>query len=354
MESALVFSTLSDPYLLAAFWTGLGALALTLVMGAQIVYLRMSLRRQERLEKTAITKWRPLLSAALADVPPDTLPALPQRERLPFLRLWLHLHQSVRGDASKGLNDVAYRLGCDATARELLRKGNRAQRLLGVLVTGYLRDATAWEELRKMAAQPDGATSMQALWALIQCDPDKAIREMMPMLLRREDWALSQVAGVLQDAQEPCARYLSDAILQLEPAHLVRALHLAEALRVAMHSGLLAELMRGGDVELTIAALRLANVPVLLDEVRACLSHVDWRARVHAARALGRIGDRSDIERLRAMLGDTQWWVRYRAAQALVDLPFMQPEESRALAGSINDRFAADMLRQVIAEREAG
>ncbi|OWW21001.1 HEAT repeat domain-containing protein [Noviherbaspirillum denitrificans] len=350
----MVFSTLSDPYLQAAFWTGMGALALTLLLGTQIVYLRMSLRRQERLEQSVIAKWRPLLMAAVADVPPDQLPDLPRRERLHFLRLWLHLHQSVRGTASAGLNEVGYRLGCDAIARGMLRDGNRAERLLAVLVTGHLRDATAWDELMRLAALPDSATSMQALWALVQADADKALREMMPVLLRRDDWALSQVAGILQDAQETCARYLSDALMQLEPERLPRALNLAEALRAPVAPALLATLMHDDDAERVVAALRLANSPVLLDEVRTCLGHADWRVRVQASRALGRIGDRSDIARLQAMLGDTQWWVRYRAAQALIGLPSMQAGEAQALAASVTDRFAADMLRQVIAEREAG
>lgn len=332
----------------------MGALALTLLLGAQIVYLRMALRRRERLEKSVIAKWRPLLMAALADVPPDTLPSLPHRERLPFLRLWLHLHLSVRGEASEALNEVGYRLGCDGIARELLRDGNRAERLLGVLVTGHLRDRSAWEDIMQLAAEPDGATSLQALWALVQADADKAMREMMPVLLRREDWALSQVANILQDAQDTCTRYLSDTLMQLEPEYLVRALHLAEALRVTIPAAQLATLLHGDDTELVIAALRLAQAPVLLDDVRQRLAHPEWRVRVHASKALGRIGDRSDIARLQGMLGDPQWWVRYRAAQALVGLPFMQAGEVEALVSASGDRFAADMLRHVLSEREAG
>ncbi|HZW23749.1 HEAT repeat domain-containing protein [Noviherbaspirillum sp.] len=349
----MVFSTLSDPYLFAAFWTGMGALALTLLLGAQIVYLRMSLRRHERLEKAVIATWRPLLMAAVADAPPADLPALPSRERIPFLRLWLHLHQSVRGEASAGLNTVGLRLECDAIARGLLRDGNRAERLLAVLVSGHLRDASAWPELMRLARSADSAVAMQAFWALVQVDAEQAMKEMMPVVLRREDWAMSQVAGILQDAREVCASYLSDALMQLEPEHLLRALHVAEALRVAVPAGLLAALLHHEDAEMAAAALRLTHDPALLPDARVHLAHPDWRVRVQAAKAVGRIGDRSDIERLRAMLGDREWWVRYRAAQALAGLPFLPPGEAEALVSTVDDRFAADMLRHVLAEREA-
>jgi HEAT repeat protein len=102
------------------------------------------------------------------------------------------------------------------------------------------------------------------------------------------------------------------------------------------------------------AALRLTAVPELLDDVRALLAHGDWRVRVQAAKALGRIGNRSDAARLRALLGDPQWWVRYRAAQALVSMPFLAPADLDALCRDTPDRFAADMLRQVLAERITG
>lgn len=332
----------------------MGALALTLLLGAQIVHLRMALRRHERLEKAVIAKWRPLLMTALADAPPAELPLLARRERLPFLRLWLHLHLSVRGEASTALNDVGYRLGCDGIARELLRSDNRAERLLGVLVSGHLRDVSAWDTIMQMTAAPDSATSLQALWALVQIDADKAMRDLMPVVLRRGDWALSQVANILQDVQDTCARYLSDALMQLDTGSLVRALQLAEAVRVAIPVAQLATLLHGDNAELIIAALRLTQDPVLLDDVRRLLAHPDWRVRVQASKALGRIGDRSDIARLRSMLGDTQWWVRYRAAQALLALPFLQAGEMDALVTATTDRFAADMLKHVLSERAAG
>lgn len=347
----MAFSTLSDPILAVAFWTGLVALALTLLLGAQIVYLRAALRRDERREQAAIAKWRPHLNAALTGEAPAALPALLRRERAVFLKLWLHLHQSVRGEASAGLNDVGYRLGCDSIARALMQRGNRAERLLAVLALGHLRDVSAWPMLLAEAGRADRATSVHALWALVQVDPATAARQLTPLLLERDDWALSQVANILQEAREHCVPVLAGAIPRMPPERLPRALHLAEALRIALPSSLLATLLRSTTVDVVGAALRLTAAPDLLDDARALLTHGDWRVRVQAAKALGRIGDRSDIERLRILLGDPQWWVRYRAAQALAAMPFLSPTDLDALCRDTPDRFAADMLRQVLAEQ---
>ena len=348
----MVFSTLSDPYLIVAFWTGIGALALTLLISAQIVYLRGALRRNERREKGVIAKWRPILNAALADTSPEHLPTLHKSEQIPFLKFWIHLHQSVRGEASEGLNDVGYRLDCDRIAHQLLRKGRRAEKLLAILAIGHLRDPSAWPQLIDETRLPDSATSVHALWALVQIDPRTACRELMPMLLQRGDWPLSKVANIVQDVRDECEPVLAEVIPELAPGRLPRALHLVEALRIQLPSTLLNGLLRDASVDIVIAALRLSTMPELLDAVRIHLDHPDWQVRVQAAKALGRIGDRSDIQRLQMLLSDPQWWVRYRAAQALVSLPFIGRRELDTLCAAVTDRYAADMLRQASAELE--
>jgi HEAT repeat protein len=102
-----------------------------------------------------------------------------------------------------------------------------------------------------------------------------------------------------------------------------------------------------------IAALRGVLTPDTLAEVRALLGHEDWQVRVQAARALGRVGERSDAARLTSLLGDPQWWVRYRAAQALRELPLLSQADLDAVRASLTDRYALDMLDQVLAEEQA-
>jgi HEAT repeat protein len=74
--------------------------------------------------------------------------------------------------------------------------------------------------------------------------------------------------------------------------------------------------------------------------------------RLHAAQALGRLGTREDEWHLRRALADSQWWVRYRAAQALGNLPFMDVDRLRRITEDVEDRYGRDILRQVIAEKE--
>ena len=77
--------------------------------------------------------------------------------------------------------------------------------------------------------------------------------------------------------------------------------------------------------------LRLLKSAEDLDVVRDCLTHGDWRVRVQAASALGRIGVAEDEERLTPLLSDKEWWVRYRAAQALSRLPSVPASKLKSL-----------------------
>ena len=107
------------------------------------------------------------------------------------------------------------------------------------------------------------------------------------------------------------------------------------------------------DAEPLAAALAALSHPHDAPHARGFLGHADWRVRAAAARALRRIGSSEDFARLCAALGDPNWWVRYRAAQAVCELRGLDATELRALPDRLTDAFAADMLRQALAERDA-
>ena len=347
------FGAPSDPILAAAFWTGIAALLLTLLLGLQIVRLRISLRARERRRARTLARWRPLLNAAIVGDSPQELPRLLASERLHFIKLWVHLQSSLRGDAGAALNGIARRLGLDAEARAMLGRRARTERLLAALMLGHLGDREAWPQLLRLTGLDDPTLSLTALWALVRIDPHAAAEYLTPLFVEREDWAMSHVAGILQQAGAPVAAVLAGMLPRLDPDRLPRALRIAEALRVELPAAPLAAALSNDAIAVVTAALRIVNTPLLQDRVRALLAHADWQVRVQAAKALGRIGDRSDVGRLVALLADREWWVRYRAAQALAGLPWLKRADLDALRASLDDRYAADMLAQVVAEQDA-
>jgi hypothetical protein len=342
--------TLPDPIVATAFWTGVVSVLLTIVLSLRILELRMALRRRQRVEARAFDKWRPVLHAAIVGEP-EALPELTERERLPFLKLWVHLQGSLRGDARDALNAIARELGLEASARRVLGDGRRAERLLAALTLGHLRDAQAWPLLLPLSALPDRTLALTAIWAMVRIDPRAAAAQILPQYLAHEDWSLSHVAAMLQEAPGPAGAALAELLPALPEAQLPRALRMAEALRVQVPAAVLRTALASDGLAVVVAALRSVAMPDAIDAVRALLVHAHWQVRVQAARAVGRIGAPDDIERLVPLLADREWWVRYRAAQSAVELANLYGAPLEQVRANLSDRFAADMLAQVMAEK---
>ncbi len=341
----------ANPFFNYAAWIGTGALALTLLLVLALVYLRISLGRRRQQERNFLATWRPLLLSSLDSSIPAVLPTLATTDRIYFLKLWNSLMRTTTGNAARNLIDIGYAVGCDRFSRRLLLRGSRAECLMATIALGYLRDQPSWDVLVTQTMAADDATSLHAFHALVRIDADATAGQLTPLLLARQDWAIAHVAAILQTAQSAFMQPLLEAAAETQSAHLVRTLRLIEALHLTLPHAAISGLLEQKNTEKLIAALRIANDAGLLTQVRPHLQHADWRVRVQAAKALGRIGEHADVNRLVPLLADAEWWVRYRAAQALVGMPFFSLAEAELLCGNLSDRFARDMLSQAMAER---
>lgn len=343
--------TTSDPYVNAALWVGLIALIATLGLLLQIAWLRLRLRNREteivRIQET----WTPQLNAVLIEGLPATLPCLPTSQASAFMRLWLRLHRSVRGEAALQLNQFALALGCDRHALRMLASGGRRDRLLATLMLGTLRVEAAWAPLSALAKRPDRLLAAQAMWALAQIKPQAAASEMLPFFLYTPQWPSAVVAAVLGESRALCEPVLAQLAQDCAPQQLPRLLQLAEALQAQLPTPLLAGMLGQTQPRVVVAALRLVNDPTLAVQTRELLAHEDWHVRVQAARALTRIGGAPEVPWLQKALGDSQWWVRLRAAEALVSLPFLSTPALQALASELPGEDERAMLKHVLARQ---
>lgn len=344
-------SIYSDPYLNLAFWTGLGAALLTLGIALLILGLRIQRYWLDRHEQRFQQRWRPVLMQAMVGDPANALPALARRDRWRFLKLWNHMQESVRGDATQRLGALAEQLGCQRMARRLLASGSLTRRLFAILTLGHMRDGTAWDLLEFQLRQPGRVSSLYAARALIQIDLQRGVRTVVPHLLQRDDWEMVRIAILLQEFRDALGGVLTSMLAGLPAAHWPRALQLAEALHLHVPADIVLPWLQAGQpADVLSAALRLSNDAEVRPAVRALAEHADWRVRVQAARALGRLGEASDVAVLTRLLSDPQWWVRYRAAGALSQLPFLSRSELRSVLAELQDRYAREISTQVFAE----
>jgi HEAT repeat protein len=144
-------------------------------------------------------------------------------------------------------------------------------------------------------------------------------------------------------------------ILSLTPAKIAPLLPWLGRADPILASEIGAQVLRAGtqDPHPVAAALLVLQDPAILAEIRPLAESPDAEVRQHLAIALGRLGDAQELPLLVRLMGDSLWWVRYRAAQSLVRLRGVNAALLDATRARLTDRYARDMLDHVRAETVA-
>lgn len=333
--------------------SGVVLFALVALIAVQLFVVRLvagiRIRRQRRLER----EWIPLLMCGLDNVP-DSLPRLRRRDVRTLLSLWNRVHDAIKCSAHTPLLDLALRIGLDRAARRMFSRRDIRDRLLAITTLGRLADRALWGELVQLASTHDLALSLAAARAMVRIDPRSAMTLLLPIVAEREDWPPSTVALMLQEAgADVISGPLAKAVLRTprDRAHrLIRYLGLAHGEATVP---LLKHVIREVEsIESITACLRVFTDASDVGAIEPFLHHPRWEVRVCAVKTLGRLGARRDEASLIAKLSDPEWWVRYRAAQA-VGLVSGSVDRLKRLRDTHTDPFARDILTHVLAEQGA-
>ncbi|MGB5131465.1 MAG: HEAT repeat domain-containing protein [Steroidobacteraceae bacterium] len=313
---------------------------------------------EERLRERVIASWRPLLTrAALEAGEPPAMPRLTSGQTPYLMEEWNSLQDAMRGDATERLNAVALKLGLDAVARELMRSRQIGKRILAIRTLGHLRDPMAWKSLQGELVSANALLSFYAAAALVQIDAQRAMPGIMLQLAERESWPGEAMARLLVDAGADVAREPIRALmLSLEPAKVAPLVQWLAHVDAVLGSEVATELLhRHSDNDVIVAAtLMVLLEPAVVPELRRFATSNDAEIRKNLAQAIGRLGDLGETDLLMTLMGDRVWWVRYRAAQALLKLRGMNAAELESVRTRLTDPYALDMLKHVRAEEGPG
>ncbi len=349
MASPLPFDVNARVALLA----GAGSLAVASLIWLEILRLRRRQARMARTAKGVTDTWHPILSLASFGVLPDVLPALKRDDHIPFLKLWVYLQTSLRGEAREALTAIARALHCDRMALQMLARGKRGDRLLAIVTSGHLKLDAALPLLHLIADSGDSVMSLQAQHAILRIAPEAANLS-VPRCVRREDWPVSQLLSSLRESGPVLLPAFLAEIDNAGNVHVSRALQLASGLRLALDAATQQRLLQLPRADSLAAALPLVDQSALLPQVRVLSRHPESSVRAAATRALARIGEPADLARLQALITDPSWVVRNQAAKAIVALPGAGQDALRAVEAATPDRYARNMAQHVLAELAMG
>lgn len=351
---------LSDPKVRLAFWIGAISILLTIVLLVEIIRIRMDFHAQKLRRNRFLLEWQPVLLTAVTGEE-ATLPTLHAKDMRDFLMLWLRMQKTLRGSARIHLNKLFQRVSVNQVSLKqrlinMLKSKKTDERLIALSVLGLLGDIEASDDIIHTLNDPEPAISVSAAHALLRIDEGLAILHVIPMIVLRRDWPIDPIGLMLKEASPKFVEAFLVTIEQAEAdgrPYLLRLMRILEVLQLKRPIMFLRHILKSStNPELVTSALKLVQSTGDLDLVRARINDVSWSVQVQVAAVLGRLGVREDVPRLVAMMNAKDWWVRYRAAKSLVQLPFLSHAEVESIKQDISDAYGRDILSHVLAEQE--
>lgn len=338
-----------------ALWTGQVAVLATLAILVFVLVSRARFKARQRHIAGLIEAWRPLLAEIACVGHTKSLlkmTKLKDADRQLFLHEWNAVHESLIGEARDRLSVFGREVGLDRLAWKWLKHRELSSRLLATATLGHMREADAWGPLVLQLDSGESLLSLMAARALAQIDPQRALPIIVPHIVTREDWTAGRVASILTRAgHDAVVRPLLDALSKATPAEAIILLNLVRVIPAQYTEETIRDLLQDAtDANLISACLKALQSPQQLPMVRSFTRHERWHVRLHAIEFLGRTGSKGDVKYMIRALQDSEWWVRYRAAQALCGLPWIDIEKLRSIQSRRKDPFARDILEQVISE----
>ncbi len=331
------------------------AASLTVVLFLYSLGLRAARILHDRdLERLRIRWWPIIARATMTDDLDEKsdLRVLRRGSRAKLLREWCRFRTLVRGSGSISLGLLAKELGLLRVARRLLRRRSVSNKLLAVQALGFLRDLESWNEIEALLEHENVTISIMAATALVHINAKAAIGLIIPMIGKRPSWPRTQVGRILNLAgPDVVTGPLCRAIETADSDEACCLLQFYESAFINDIDSLVARLLTTrSEPALAAAALKSVRGHLPTRMIEGLTKHKAWFVRMQAASLLGRFGRREDYRILEPLLSDTEWWVRYRAAQAITKLPFLGPNALRKLRDRQQDPYARDILRQALAE----
>ncbi len=353
----MAYGDFSNLVIAIAFWIASGVVATVLLMMAYIVVLRLLTIRRQRRHLAFTRTWRDLLSRAMLQRP-AILARIARRDRFSFLLLWNELIGQYFGDsaAATRLRELLRSVDMDLVAERMLAKGSVRDQLIAAVTLGNLKGEQPWMQLERHARSDHPLLALVAARSLMQINPRKAISMFAGQVARREDWPAASVASVLKEAgpgvvSEPVALSILGAAMP-EMQRLLPYLETCER-EIALDAVRVAIAVAEDDSIVTMCLRVIGFFRSVEDHglVLKYASHSRWHVRARAAWCLGQLAVPGDEQVLVGLVADEQWWVRYRAAQALAAMPGIGAGDLLRLCTEQTDRYGRDILDQVIAEQ---
>lgn len=349
-----MFHTEMAPDALAvAYWVEAVLAALAFATFVSIFWLRVRAERHKEQVRVSQAQARACLDKWLNNEPSE-LSLQSRTDVRELLKIWIHRACLIEGAQRQVLLRHGKAAGLQTYIARLLVSGLVQDELLALKACAVLQEQELLSPMLPLLKSRNNVVTLFAAEAIAATSHYHALNTILPMLAQQTTWSEKKVVdlyrAIVRNSHTNTRRML-DLVLQQGAKPQAFAAKFLSGQPFDLRAPYLSELLRkAADDKVISACLDGLQEPLSAELARRYLNHPRWHVRVHAIQAIGRIGSAQDEPALIKKLSDTQWWVRYRAAQALVNMPGLSEQALQEIYQNLNDRFSRDILVQAASE----
>ena len=337
----------------AAWWIG----SISIIVSCGLFLSILALRQKFEVEKKKTADfrdiWESIMIESLDEIP-NELPGIKRENEIDFLIIWNYLQELLREDTKSNLLIFAKQVDLQTISRKYLTHSNLKHKLLAINTIGWLKDEESWDFLVDLVNHKTTIVSLTTARTLVTINPLKSITVILPLIATRKDWSIEKCAELIkQIGADEISRDLIVEIYRTPLPQLPKMIRFLDLLLPSESNHVVKTLLKTyKDKEIVYACLNVFKDVEDLKTVRRFLNHKDWEIRMQASICVGKLGSPNDIRRLTRATADTEWWVRYRSAQALSKLPRMNKKRMERIANRNPNCFSHDVILRVVTEKE--
>ncbi len=342
-------------FLLFSFW---GIVVLTAGTVLTIIYLLLIragflLRRYQH--RSMVDEWSPVFRQLRKELEPANYPPISRAQKRLFLETWLKERRHASATFASALDALAGRLALGNSVLDILRPGafDFLPRQVWLQSTAlevavFINNKAIRQEIVNLSESEDEAVAVQACSCMARLKMKGHERKIIALMFRFPG-RITGIFDQLAAAGGASVLHTVRPFLSRLPENTV--INFIQFTEMSGDSGLLPviEERLAGDTsdEEKAALLRALGALGDIAQRKLCipfLKHEKAFVRIQAATSLGEIGIEEDIELLKPLLWDQGWWVRYRSAQAILQLLNFDEENFEKLRDEQEDQYAREIL----------
>lgn len=285
----------------------------------------------------------------------DRVTSLQPRDRIPFVHACLRVMLELDAKAADRVRSALQRSGYLDREVANLRHWSAGRRAEACRILGRLGDPAAIPALAGRLEDRDPLVRRRAIAALGDLRAIEAFDRIAATLEAFGGWGdLLAIMALSRMGRASVTRVGALLEASTSPPMIKGLLQVTARVGLASNPTLIRDLARHDDPEVRVEAVRaLGHLAPDVESVDVCLAALDdpaWPTRALAARSIGRLGGGQAIPRLERAMGDTAYWVRHHAGQALANLGEPGREALERRLADANP-FVRDMAAQMLFTR---